>query len=52
MRTILANKKSSLKLFALLAGGTLPTLFMNPLHYLLGLIFCLPFSFAIVVILS
>ncbi len=46
-----ALKQPALKLFYLLAAGTLPTLFINPLHYLLGLVFCLFISFAIIKII-
>lgn len=37
--------------FALLAIGTLPTLFTNPLEYLMGLGYCLLFSVGIAIIL-
>ncbi|MFZ5766526.1 MAG: hypothetical protein ACOY4H_13150 [Thermodesulfobacteriota bacterium] len=33
--------------FVMLAIGTLPTLFSNPLQYLAGLFYCLLFSLAI-----
>ncbi|MFZ5771206.1 MAG: hypothetical protein ACOY4W_07240 [Thermodesulfobacteriota bacterium] len=37
--------------FALLAIGTLPTLFSNPLEYLMGLGYCLLFSVGIALLL-
>ena len=43
--------KTALGCFALLAVGTLPTLFANPLEYLLGLGYCLLFSIGIAIIL-
>jgi len=43
--------KTALGCFALLAVGTLPTLFANPLEYLLGLGYCLLFSIGIAILL-
>jgi hypothetical protein len=53
-RTRLRDKKqykTALGCFALLAVGTLPTLFSNPLEYLLGLGYCLVFSIGIAILL-
>ena len=52
-RTPLRNKhyKTAAGSFALLAVGTLPTLFSNPLEYLMGLGFCLLFAIGITLIL-
>ncbi|MEW6290008.1 MAG: hypothetical protein AB1545_09150 [Thermodesulfobacteriota bacterium] len=43
--------KTALGCFALLAIGTLPTLFANPLEYLMGLGYCLLFSIGIAILL-
>jgi len=53
-RTRLRDKKqykTALGCFALLAVGTLPTLFTNPLEYLMGLGYCLVFSIGIAILL-
>lgn len=53
-RTRLRDKKqfkTALGCFALLAIGTLPTLFANPLEYLMGLGYCLLFSIGIAILL-
>ncbi|MBU4262118.1 MAG: hypothetical protein KKC76_09635 [Proteobacteria bacterium] len=53
-RTRLRDKKqykTALGCFALLAVGTLPTLFSNPLEYLMGLGYCLVFSIGIAILL-
>jgi len=43
--------KTALGCFAMLAVGTLPTLFSNPLEYLMGLGYCLLFSIGIAILL-
>jgi hypothetical protein len=43
--------KTALGFFVLLASGTLPTLFANPLEYLMGLGYCLLFSIGIAILL-
>jgi hypothetical protein len=44
--------KTAAGCFALLAVGTLPTLFSNPAEYFMGLGFCLIFAIGIAVALN
>jgi hypothetical protein len=45
------RQKTALGCFILLALGTLPTLFANPVEYFMGLGFCLLFSVGIAFVL-
>jgi hypothetical protein len=51
---LVKNKKTTqftISCFALLSLGTLPSLFMNPMQYFLGLVFCFFLSVALAKIL-